>query len=129
MELVSDKPISMDKLFGILVKVREESHIESLNCFQKNENLEGLSREALETKLLKSFNVNTEEVARMFGKAFDRVELVRLAHFAIEEANKLPVSDSSGKRKTEGDSNVSKKAKVSDTPAVSSHEGFSAFVL
>ena len=73
--------------------------------------------------------MNTEEVARMFGKAFDRVQLVRLAHFAIAEANKLPVSDSSGKRKTEGDSNVSKKAKVSDTPAVSLHEGFSAFVL
>lgn len=125
MELQGDKQIPMDKLFKILVKVREASHVETLNSFKKDENLEGLAREEVEMKLLKSFNIDTEELSWMFGKAFDRVELICLAHFAIEEANISQEGVTPGasglKRKEDGDraEATSKKAKVTGDSAVS----------
>ena len=74
-------------MFNILVQVREAPHIDGLNYFKQDENLE--------TELNKSLGFDTVEISRMFGKSFDRVDLVRLGHFAIEEANQL----TSGKKK------------------------------
>ena len=75
----------MDSVSNILIKEREETQIEVLNCFKKDESLESLSREELEKRLDKSFSVDSFEVSRMFGKQFDRMELIRFTLFAIEE--------------------------------------------
>ena len=53
MELIGDFPISTDILFKLLIKMREEEHVEVLNQFSKWKALESLSREDLETKLEK----------------------------------------------------------------------------
>ena len=107
----------MAQIFQCLVEVRESPHVDNLNSFQGGESLETLSREVLETKLCKSLGIKAEEVSRVFGKPFDRVELVRLAHFGIQEANK---EDADVKRKDIADTGKGvKKAKKADAPAVS----------
>ena len=44
-------PISTDILFKLLIKMREEEHVEVLNQFSKGEALESLSREDLRDKI------------------------------------------------------------------------------
>ena len=70
MELMCNKELSMSQVFESLVKVREAPYVERLNYFKHYESLESindqtLSREALETKLLKSLGIKAEEVAHM----------------------------------------------------------------
>ena len=60
--------------------------------------METLSHEELETKLWKSLGVKADEVSHMFWELFDRVELIRLAHFAIKEANKGDTCSTAVKR-------------------------------
>ena len=79
----------MSQGFEVLVKKREGSHLKNLKCFKQDKSLETLSQEVLETRLLKSFGINFEEVACMFRETFNTVELVRLMHLATEEANKM----------------------------------------
>ena len=117
MELAADLKLPIEKVFDILVQVREAPHIDDLNYFKQDESLEGLSREDLETKLNKSLGIDTVEVSRIFRKSFDRVDLVRLAHFAIEEANQLTSGKEKGqKRKKNVNGEPSKKPKPEDVP-------------
>ena len=88
MELICDRELSMAQICQCLVEVRESPHVENLNSFQGSESLETLSREVLETKLCKGLGIKADEVSRVLGKPFDRIELVRLAYFGIEEGNK-----------------------------------------
>ena len=119
MELACDKELSVEQIFKCLVKVRETAHVDVLNCFKRDESLESLSREELEKKLLKSLSVDTEEVSRVFGKPFDRIELVRLAHYAIEEANNGAVEGLKRKADQEPAKAPKKTKGTTDTPAVS----------
>ena len=66
MELAADLKLPIEKVFDILVQVREAPHIDDLNYFKQDESLEGLSREDLETKLNKSLGIDTVEVSRIF---------------------------------------------------------------
>ena len=90
----------MAQIFQCLVEVPESPHVENLKSFQGGESLKTLSQKVLETKLCKSLGIKAEEVSCVFGKPFDRIELVRLAHFGIQEANK---GDTGVKRKDVAD--------------------------
>ena len=108
--MIGDFPISTNILFKLLIKLREEEHVEVLNQFAKGEALESLSREDLETKLEKSLNIKVTGVARLFGGGLERVSLIRLAHFAIGEANRL-LGKPQTKRKGMGEDAGSKRKK------------------
>ena len=72
MELAADLKLPIEKVFSILVHVREAPHIDDLNYFKQDENLEGLSRVDLETTLNQaSIGIDTVEVSRISGKIFD----------------------------------------------------------
>ena len=118
MELICDRDISMAEIFQCLAEVRESPHVENLNSFQGSESLETLSREVLETKWCKGLVIKADEVSCVFRKLFDRIELVRLAHFRIEEANK---GDTGVKQKEVVDTRKGvKKANKAEAPTVSS---------
>ena len=62
------------------MKVRESSNVEIKLYFKEGESLETLSLEVLAIRLFKSLGFKVDEVFHMFGKEFDRVELLWLAH-------------------------------------------------
>ena len=119
MELLCDTTLSMDKVFEILVKVREEGHVDKLNYFNEGHSLDVLSREDIETKLHKSFDIDVVSLSRIFGKALEVTELIRFAHYAIETANNVE-EEKGKKRKTGQGSSESKKLKKADKLEVSS---------
>ena len=126
MELLCDTPLSMDKVFEILVKVREEGHVDKLNYFNEGHSLDVLSREDIETKLHKSFDIDVVSLSRIFGKALEVTELIRFAHYAIETANNVE-KEKGKKRKTGQGSSESKKLKKADELEVSSFIFFNFF--
>ena len=58
----------------------------------------------------KSLNIKVTEVARLFRDILERVSLIRLAHFAIGEVNRL-LGEPQAKRKGEREDAGSKRKK------------------
>ena len=92
MKLSKDIPFDSDMFMDLVVMFQDNDHIRDLHCFTDDEALQTLDKDELVKRITKSFNIDLEKVQKITKKSLDTNDLVKLAHCAIDIANK---SDSS----------------------------------
>ena len=77
-----------DKIQCMLLLSNDEViPVEELNQFKEDESLCSVSREDLETRLFKSFNMKISDLEVMIQRKLSLNDCVRLSHYAIKLAN------------------------------------------
>ena len=99
MILNRDIEFSSDVTMELVIKFRDEEHVETLNSFREGELLNITSEADIKMKMEKSFGINTETLSKILHQEMARKDWVNLAHWAIDIANKT--SAETQKRKGE----------------------------
>ena len=88
MILNKEVQFSAEMLLELIMKFNEDEHFDALNGFQEGEDLRTISEDLLHNRLEKSLGIDLDKLKKMVSKDLHRNELVKVAHLAIEIANK-----------------------------------------
>ena len=103
----------------LVIKFRDEEHVETLNSFREGELLNITSEADIKMKMEKSFGLNTETLSKILHQELARKDWVNLAHWAIDIANKT----SAETQKRKGDAKQTDRAKIPKTDGKSTIDG------